>query len=172
MALKFPGTVFLPSLCMGLFVCLLSACGSSTEDAAPKSCDTSQATVATATYSELYAKVFAPQCGACHGPGTNSGTLGGPDMRTAATFYNGLVGKKGSDYPGWLTYQKNRQSCLSFDLISNSAADQSVVVAVLDSSVTLPGCDVKYHRDIPQNICIGTNDLSKLKEWITAGALQ
>jgi len=171
MALRFPRSLVLPSLCSLFLAFILNGCGSSKEEA-PKTCEESQPTVAKASFSDLYTTVFSPQCGACHGPGTNSGTLGGPDLRTEDGFYNSLVGKKGTDYPQWSTLQKNRESCLAFDFIKANAADESLVVAVLDAATQLSGCEIKFHREVPQNICITTPNLAKLKEWINAGALR
>lgn len=173
MAMRFPGTVLLPFLFSGFMFLALAGCGSSSDDATSPvggSCDSSQKAVTTASFDELYTKVFEPQCGACHGPGTDSGTTGGPDMRTASSFYDGLVDKKGSDSEEWDTLQKNRADCLGYDFINKGSASQSLVIAVLDSSVTLAGCTVKYHREAPQSVCITAGNLSKLKEWIDAGA--
>ncbi|MBC7660045.1 MAG: hypothetical protein H7249_10080 [Chitinophagaceae bacterium] len=170
---KFPMRVLFPSFASFLMMFFLMSCGSSSSSDTPgaaSSCS-SQATVASASYNELWTTVFAPQCGACHGPGTNSGTVGGPDMRTADTFYTGLVGKKGSDYSTWSTFAKNRESCLGLNLIATGAPEQSLVVGVLASTTTLPGdCTVKSHIDVPQSVCITAPNLAKLKEWITAGA--
>ena len=170
MTTRFPGMGLLPCLFSGVLVCLLSSCGSSADPVAGATCDTSQATVATASFDALWTTVFAPQCGACHGAGTNSGTLGGPDLRTADAFFSGIVGKKGTDYADWDTLQKNREGCLDYELIKAGSASQSVVVAVLDSSVSLAGCTIKSHRDAPQSVCITASNLTKLKEWIDAGA--
>lgn len=173
MAMRFPVKALLPSLFSGIIFLALAGCGGSSEVATTPgagSCESSQKAVATASFTELYTNVFGPQCGACHGVATNSETIGGPDMRTAETFYAGVVGKKGSDYTDWDTYQKNREGCLAYDLINKGSAGQSVVTAVLDSSVSLTGCTVKYHRDSPQSSCITAGNLAKMKEWMNAGA--
>jgi cytochrome c5 len=170
---RFKGTALLPSLFSGLVFLLLNSCGSSSDEAAPpavNSCESSQAAVTAATFNELYTKVLGSQCAACHGPGNDSGTAGGPDMRTADKFYEQVVGKKGSDYPDWDTFQKNREGCLAYDLINKGSAAESVLVSVLDRSVKPSGCDVKVHLDVPQSVCITTGNLAKLKEWINAGA--
>ncbi|RZA17641.1 MAG: hypothetical protein EOP10_22360 [Proteobacteria bacterium] len=158
----------------GLMLFVLVSCGgSSSEDDAPVAgtCASSQATVASATFNELWTNVFSNQCGSCHGVATDSTTLGGPDMRSANAFYSGLVGKKGSDYPNWDTYQDNRPGCLNSQFIQSGNANQSLITAILDTSVSITGCTVKFHRnEAPQNVCITDANLVKLKEWINAGA--
>lgn len=173
MTMRFPVEALWPSLFSAFMFLVLTGCGGSSDNATTPvagSCDSSQKAVATASFAELYTNVFGPQCGACHGAGTNTGTAGGPNMKTADSFYAEVVGKKGTDYPDWDTYQKNREGCLTYDLINKGSAAQSVVTSILDSSVSLSGCTVKYHRDSPQSVCITAGNLSKLKEWMNAGA--
>jgi len=62
--------------------------------------------------------------------------------------------------------------CLTTPFIKAGIAAQSVVVAALDSSVTLSGCTPKPHKDPPQNICISNGSLANLKKWIDSGAPQ
>ncbi|MES2746126.1 MAG: hypothetical protein V4655_11905 [Bdellovibrionota bacterium] len=156
----------------GLMLFVLVSCGGSSEDDAPVAgtCDSSQATVTSATFDQLWTNVFSNQCGSCHGVGA-TGTAGGPDMRTPDAFYSGLVGKDGSSTPEWETYESIRGACLSYQFIQSRNANQSVVMAVLDSSVSLSGCTIKFHRNAdPQNVCITDANLVKLREWINAGA--
>jgi hypothetical protein len=158
---------------LGLTLFILASCGGSNSSDAPVAgtCDSSQATVASATFDELWTKVFSNQCGSCHGVTTDSSTRGGPNLKTADAFYTALVGKKASDYLEWDTYQDNRQGCHNYQFIRPESANQSVITAILDSSVSLPGCTVKYHRnESPQNVCITDANLVKLAEWINAGA--
>ncbi len=91
-------------------------------------------------------------------------------MQSADAFYSALVGKKGSDYDNWNTFQDTRPGCVNVSFIEASSANTSMVTAVLDSSVSISGCTVKYHRESPQNVCITSANLTKLKEWINAGA--
>lgn len=151
---------------------LLTHCGGDSKDSAAtsNSCDTSQASVAAATYSELWDNVFKSQCGSCHGPGTDTKTVGGPDMRTKDKFHSELVEKTGNDYPEWDTYQKNRADCLDFNFIKSGSSKDSVVTAVLDDSIKLSGCTIKSHIDAPQSVCLTASNKSKLKEWIDDGA--
>lgn len=150
----------------GIFVMwlgLLSGCGNK-DDKTGASGD------AEANYTSLWTNVFADRCGTCHGVDTNSNTLKGPDMRTKEVFYSQLVGKKGSDYNGWDTFQTNRVDCLGSYFIESGAASKSLVVAVLDSSVA--PCTVKSHLEPPQSISISATSLANLKTWIDKGAVQ
>lgn len=163
----------LRSIGSGLLLLVLTSCGGSSDDDAPTagSCDTSQAAVSTATFDELWTKVFSPQCTACHGLTSDPDTIGGPNLQTADAFYASMVGKKGSDYDDWRTFQDNRAGCVDKYFIQSGNANQSMVAAVLDSSVSVSGCTVKFHRnEAPQNVCITDGNLAKLKEWINAGA--
>jgi hypothetical protein len=132
--------------------------------------DKSETAATLAPYDDLWTNVFSKQCGTCHGPGTDSKTAGGPDLRTSEKFYEQLVGKTGDDYPDWDTYQKNRADCLSFNFIKASSAAESVVMAILDTSVSLDGCTIKSHLDAPQSVSISDAYKTKLKTWINDGA--
>lgn len=162
----------LRSIGSGLLFLAVTGCGGSDDDDAPEegSCESSQATVATASFNELWTNVFSKQCTGCHGIATDSTTVGGPNMQTADAFYNGMVGKRGTDYPQWRTFQDNRPGCVNTQFIQSGNANQSMITAILDSSVSISGCTVKYHGDAPQNVCITAGNLAKMKEWITAGA--
>ncbi len=161
------------SFVTGLSLLALVSCGgSSSDDEAPEAgtCESSQTAVTTASFDQLWTHVFSKQCTACHGVASDTQTANGPDMQTADAFYTSLVGKKGTDYPNWRTFQDNRERCESSSFIQSGNANLSMVTAVLDSSVTLGECRVKYHVESPQNVCITAGNLAKLKEWINAGA--
>lgn len=155
---------------------LLISCGDKDDSKEAVGCDATQAAVSSASYSELWTKVFSTQCKACHGNADAQGTEGGPDMTTADLFYSGLVGKKGTDYNDWDTFQNNRVTsggggCGPSYFIEAGSASTSMVVAVLDPATTIAGCSpLKSHVEAPQNICITAGNLAKLKEWINAGA--
>ena len=91
-------------------------------------------------------------------------------MQSADAFYNGLVGKKGTDYPTWRTFQVNRPNCVNYQFIQSGNANQSMLTAILDTSISLAGCTIKYHVEGPQNVCITSGNLAKMKEWIDSGA--
>ncbi len=165
-------TLILRGITSGLLVLGLTACGGSSKTDTPVAgtCESSQATVATASFDELWTNVFSKQCSSCHGVAGNTSTENGPDMTSADAFYTGMVGKKGTAYDNWETFQTSRAGCVNASFIEASNANASLVTAVLDSSVAITGCTVKYHRENPQNVCITAANLVKLKEWINAGA--
>lgn len=160
------------SLALVPLLVLVTSCGDKSDDKEAASCDASQAAVSSATYDELWTKVFSTQCGACHGNEAYSATVGGPDLRTQDSFHDALVGKTGSVYDDWDTFQKNRGAdCNATSFIAAGSAATSMVVAVLDPTTKITGCDpLKSHLEAPQNICITSGNLAKLKEWINAGA--
>ncbi len=164
MLLKPDSRAFASSLARGVFFVLLiglASCGKEEDD--------EELTVPlAATYDSMWANVFSGRCNTCHAPGKDSGTAGGPDMSTKDSFYTQLVGKKGSDYPAWDTFVKNRDSCKSFEFINEGAADQSLLVSVLSDSA--PVCTVKNHLEGPQNVVMSAQVFTLLKEWINKGA--
>jgi hypothetical protein len=123
---------------------------------------------ADANFESLWTNVFSDRCGTCHGVTSNSNTLGGPDMRSKESFYTNLVNKTGADYPNWDALQINRADCLSYAFIKPGQAQQSLVVAVFDSSVA--PCIVKSHLTPPQSLGISAGSLTSLKSWISNGA--
>lgn len=161
------------SFVTGLSLLALVSCGgSSSDDEAPEAgtCESSQTAVTTASFDQLWTHVFSKQCTGCHGVASDSSTENGPNMQTADAFYDGLVGRQGSYYDNWRTFQDTRARCTSTYFIQSGNANQSMVTAVLDSSVTLGECRIKPHTESPQNVCITAGNLAKLKEWINAGA--
>jgi hypothetical protein len=152
-----------------VFVLGLSACGSDKKEEDTSPCAAANAIVADATYASLWANVFSGRCGSCHGVADNTGTLGGPDMRTKEVFHRQLVGKTIRNYDDWNQAQNNVK-CLDTPLINAKNSAESLVVAVLDPTV-LPDCGVKPHRQAePQNVCISNGSLAALKKWIDNGA--
>jgi hypothetical protein len=144
---------------LALFAVLaLNACGND---------DSSKTSTGDANYNQLWTDVFSTRCGSCHGA-SNTDTLGGPDMRTQDAFHSGMVGKKGSDYPDWDTFQTNRADCLDVPFISAGNPSQSLLVAIFDNSVA--PCNVKSHTEPPQSIALTSTQLATLKNWITNGA--
>ena len=136
----------------------LNACGND---------DSSKTSTGDADYATLWTDVFSTRCGSCHGA-SNTDTLGGPDMRTQDAFHSGMVGKKGSDYPDWDTFQNNRADCMNVPFISAGNPSQSLLVAIFDNSVA--PCTVKNHTEPPQSIALTSAQLTTLKTWITNGA--
>ena len=149
---------------------LLLSCGQEEKTAATSPCASADPIVADASFSSLWTNVFSGRCGTCHGVTTNTGTLGGPDMRTKAAFYAQLVGKTINDYKDWDQAQSARVGCLDTPMIKGTDAANSLVVAVLDPSVTIDGCTIKPHKEPPQSICISNGSLENLKKWINSGA--
>jgi hypothetical protein len=155
-----------------VFILGLSACGSDKKEEDTSPCAAANAIVAEASYASLWANVFSGRCGTCHGATDNTGTLGGPDMRTKDAFHAQLVGKTVNDYLDWNQAQITMKDCLDTPLINAGKSAQSMVVAVLDPSVNV-GCAVKAHREEPpQNVCISNGSLAALKKWIDNGAPQ
>jgi hypothetical protein len=148
---------------------LLLSCGKE-EKTADSPCASADAIVADASFSSLWTNVFSGRCGSCHGVTSNTGTLGGPDMRTKEAFYAQVVGKTINDYKAWDQAQNIRAGCLDTPLVKDSDAANSLVVAVLDPSVTIAGCTIKSHKEAPQSICISNGSLVNLKKWINNGA--
>lgn len=121
-----------------------------------------------AAFNQLWSGVFS-RCGSCHGRDM-SGTEGGPDLTDRSTFTEMLLGKTGADYPDWTTFAVNREDCMDISFIKSGASTQSLLVAILDSSVAENiGCDVKDHTEIPQSISISTSLLDTLKDWVDEG---
>lgn len=121
-----------------------------------------------ATFAGLWNDVFANRCGTCHGVTSNTDTLGGPDMRTQDAFHAGMVNKKGADYPNWDTFQTNRVDCLAIPFINPGNPNQSLLVAIFDS--TVKPCTIKSHTEPPQSISMSAAQLASLKSWITSSA--
>ncbi len=165
------GSWFVASFLVSAFILILESCGgssSSNDTPAAGSCS-SQAAVETASYDELWTKVFSGQCGSCHGGGEDTKTVGGPDLQTQDSFYTGLFGKKAGDYPEWVVYNA-KSGCADYNFIKGGDASASVLTAVLDSGTALSGCATLLHTGSPVNACITTGNLAKLKDWINAGA--
>lgn len=154
-----------------VFILGLSSCGSDKKEEDTSPCAATNAIVAEANYASLWANVFSGRCGTCHGAQA-TGTLGGPDMRTKEAFYEQLVGKTINSYPNWDQAQDTKVGCLDVPLINAGNSAASLVVAVLDPSLSV-GCTVQPHREQPpQNICISNGSLAALKKWIDNGAPQ
>ncbi len=162
MNLTFPSTrmKFLGVL---LSVVWLNACGTETKETAANG-------TATADYASLWTQVFS-RCGGCHGVSSNTETEGGPDLRTQAGAYSALVGVKGSAYSSWTTFQRLRSECAGKAFIQAGSAKDSMVVAVLDSSVSLGSCAVVNHQATGK-VNVSAANLAVLKQWIDAGAKQ
>lgn len=145
-----------------LIVGQISACGPKEETAA----------VGNAAFDALWTNVFADSCGTCHGVSSNTGTLGGPDLRTKATFHSNFVSKKPSDYPDWTTFKSTKVACAEISFVSPSNSAKSLLVAVFDSTVgdTLSPCQVKSHLTPDQSITISDAEVTNLKSWIDSGA--
>lgn len=176
MVTRYKTRSILQNISSGLLLLGLAGCGGSKDEEDPPvagTCETSQQAMTAPTLSELYSKVIEPQCAPCHGGTVDvNGTGGGPSMQSAALFYSQVVGKKGSDYQSWATFQGNRAACNNISFIAAGNPNQSMVVGVLDPTVDV-GCTLKIHRNqAPQNVCITDGNLQKLKEWISAGAPQ
>ena len=164
-----------PSLKVGLFLFLIPAlwsCGGSsdkkTDDSTP--CASANAVTAEATFDSLWTNVFSSRCGSCHGVSTNSDTLGGPDLRTKDAFHASLVGLTLANYDNWETAQQTLGGTCTAKFIAAGSAKDSLVVAILDESVSISGCKVKNHLIDPQSICISSGSLANLKKWIDNGA--
>jgi hypothetical protein len=142
---------------------MLMACGEDKKEA--------EVVVASPDFNSLWTTMFENRCSSCHAPAAgNLQTKGGPDLSTQDKFYAALVDKKGSDYDTWETFQRNRADCASVSFISSGDASNSMVVAVLDSSVS--PCRVLNHISaghITKTVASDAN-LAALKEWINAGA--
>lgn len=146
----------------------LLSCGTK-KDADSLPCASADAVVAEANFDSQWTQVFQNRCGTCHGSGTDTNTLEGPDLRDKNSFYNKLVNIKPSAYPNWDVLALN-SSCQPYDFISKNNANESLVLAVLDPNLSL--CRTKDHRQAPQNICISEGSLANLKTWIDQGALR
>jgi hypothetical protein len=146
--------------CIVLVMTTVTSCGK--EDEKKKEPETD------AAFAGLWNDVFANRCGTCHGVTSNTDTLGGPDMRTQDAFHAGMVNKKGSDYPNWDTFQTNRVDCLAIPFITPGNPNQSLLVAIFDS--TVKPCTIKSHTEPPQSISMSAAQLASLKSWITSGA--
>lgn len=146
-------------LCALMALVLVVGCGTDTKE---------DATTSASTYDKLWDSTFS-RCGSCHGAGS-SDTLGGPDLGSKSTFRDALVGKKGSDYPDWQTFQVNRESCLAISFIAASDSARSLVVAIFDSAVASALCEVKAHDQAPQSVTMSDSTLATLKQWIDEGA--
>jgi|GEM_PF-2523872 hypothetical protein len=146
---------------------LLTACGDDKKDE-PK------IVTASPNFDSLWTTVFENRCSTCHSPAAgNEQTRGGPDLSTKETFYAALVGKVGRDYPDWTTFTKNRGTCASVSFIKAGDAANSMVVAILDSSVA--PCRVYDHVDtgqVPKETVATPGNIAALKQWINTGAAQ
>lgn len=123
-----------------------------------------------ATFAGLWNDVFANRCGTCHGVSSNIDTAGGPDMRTQDALHAGMLNKKGTDYPNWDTFQTNRGACVDVPFINPGNPNQSLLVAIFDSSVKPCSTNLLIHTEPPQSIPMSAAQLASLKSWITSGA--
>jgi hypothetical protein len=131
-------------------------------------CDATDSTGGDSAFDALHSKLF-NRCGSCHGSGS-SDTAGGFDLTSQSKIRPQLVGKTGSDYPDWQTFQVNREACLSYKFINAGNADESLVVAIFDTAVAATLCEIKAHDEEPQSIDIADTTLADLKSWINDGA--
>jgi hypothetical protein len=160
MKIRFSGRTHLWSVAL-LGSLFWSACGD-------EKAELKETPVATPDYASLWTNVLS-RCGSCHGVSSNAQTLGGPDLRTQAGAYTALVGVKGSGYPNWGTFQKLREKCLSKSFIEAGSANSSMVIAVLDTTVSLGDCAVVDHQNTGK-VSVSAANVKVLKEWIDAGA--
>lgn len=152
------GRIVVKTATMILAMGLVPSCGD----------DSSSSPTFTRVWNEIYTD---KNCASCH-----SGTDGerdnglGLDLTTQALAYTNTVGKT----VGSLNSASN---CASLQFVKTSAATESVLYGSLDESAVAgfaelaDGCEPNYSEHSANSVTLSAAQLSLLKSWINAGAL-
>lgn len=149
-----------------LMLLWLESCGSKSDD------DSSSAPTFTTVYTKIFSKDGSGGCasGACHNADTDE-QKNGPLFATQAEAYKSIYKTtQKTDFPNW---DKVPTGCETAELVSPGFPGKSLLLGSLDKATGdafATGCTPGFSVHVAGGTNLSADDITMIKNWITAGA--